>query len=112
MPIVCKGERLAPLSNLNGESTMQITKQQAASLISRNRGKIFTVTFVKRTTGETRVLNGRQGVTKHLKGGPAAYNFSEKKLLPVFDLQLGAYRSIPVEGIEEVKIMGKTFQVS
>lgn len=90
---------------------MQITKQQAAGLISRNRGKIFTVTFVKRTTGETRVLNGRQGVKKHLKGGEAAYSFSEKQLLPVFDMVKGEYRSIPIEGIEEVKIMGKTFQV-
>lgn len=91
---------------------MVITKQQAAGLISRNRGKFFTVTFVKRTTGETRVLNGRQGVKKHLKGGEAAYSFSEKKLLPVFDLQKNAYRSIPIEGITEVKILGRTFQVS
>jgi hypothetical protein len=91
---------------------MQITKQQAAGLISRNRGKFFTVTFTKRTTGETRVLNGRQGVTKHLKGGEAAYNFSEKRLLPVFDVVKGEYRSIPIEGITEVKILGRTFQVS
>ena len=90
---------------------MQITKQQAAGLITRNRGKFFTVTFTKRTTGERRVLNGKQGVTKHLKGGPAAYSFSEKKLLPVFDCQIQAYRSIPVEGISELKICGKVFSV-
>ena len=90
---------------------MQITKQQAAGLITRNRGKFFTVTFTKRTTGEQRVLNGKQGVTKHLKGGPAAYSFSEKRLLPVFDTTKSEYRSIPVEGISELKICGKVFSV-
>ena len=90
---------------------MQINRQQAVGLITRNRGKFFTVIFTKRTTGEQRVLTGRQGVTKHLKGGPAAYSFSEKKLLPVFDTQKGEYRSIPVEGIQEVRILGKVFQV-
>ena len=90
---------------------MQITRQQAAGLITRNRGKFFTVTFIKRTTGETRVMNCRQGVTKHLKGGPAAYSFAEKRLLPVFDCQKGEYRSVPLEGITEVKILGRTFQV-
>ena len=96
----------------NGESKMRITKQQAAGLISRNRGKFFTVTFTKRTTGEERILNGRQGVKRYLKGGPAAYNFAEKKLLPVFDCQIQAYRSIPVEGISELKILGRTFEVA
>ena len=90
---------------------MQITKQQAAGLITRNRGKFFTVTFTKRTTGERRVMNGKQGVRRYLKGGPAAYSFQEKGLIPVFDITKSEYRSIPIEGISELKICGKVFSV-
>lgn len=74
-----------------------------------HEGKVFTVVFTKRTTGEERVMNCRKGVTKHLKGGPAAYNPSEHHLLWVFDMQKKAYRSIAIEGISSLKMEGVTY---
>jgi len=72
-------------------------------------GQIFTVEFIKRTTGELRKLNCRIGVKKHLKGGKAAYNAAEKQLLTVFDMSANGYRSIPLEGIQRVSVGGQTF---
>ncbi len=62
-------------------------------------GQIFSVVFKKRTNGEIRKMRCRMGVTKYLKGGERAYDFKEKNLLPVFDLEKGEYRSIPIEAI-------------
>ena len=60
---------------------------------------IFTVTFVNRTTGETRVMNCRKGVVSHLTGGEKKYDPKDKGLVCVFDMQKQAYRSIALESI-------------
>lgn len=88
-----------------------MTRQQAVKLIRTTKGLIFSVSFVKRTTGEVRDMVCRQGVKKYLKGGPAAYNFSSKGLISVFDMQKVQYRCIPIEGLQKVSVYGKTFQV-
>jgi hypothetical protein len=72
------------------------------------RGEFFTVAFIKRTTGEERVMNCRTGVKKHLKGGSAAYNFKEKNLLSVYDVQAEGYRCIPVDAVTRLTINGET----
>lgn len=75
----------------------------------KSEGTIFRCDFIKRTTGEYRIMVARLGVKKHLKGGDAPYDFNEKKLLPVFDMQKQAYRSIPFEGIKYLKVRGREF---
>jgi len=84
------------------------TKQEVLATIQR--GHIFSVLFVKRTTGELREMVCRQGVKKHLAGGEAAYNFNEKGLLPVFDMQKKGYRSIPNDGIRAITYSGETHE--
>jgi hypothetical protein len=74
-----------------------------------HEGRIFSVTFVKRSTGETRVVQCRKGVTKHLKGGPAAYNPAHHNLLWVYSMDAKGYRSIAIEGIESLKMEGVTY---
>lgn len=74
-----------------------------------HEGHIFTVRFVKRSTGEVRVMNCRKGVRKYLKGGPMAYNPDDKGLLWVFDVQHSAYRSIAIEGILSLTMDGVTY---
>jgi len=85
-----------------------MTKREALAKIQR--GHIFRVLFVKRTTGEMREMVCRQGVVKHLAGGEAAYSFNEKGLLPVFDMQKKAYRSIPKDGIVALTYGGETYK--
>lgn len=74
-----------------------------------NYGEVFTCRFIKRTTGEERILTGKLGVTEHLKGGELKYNKKEKGLISVYDLENNGYRMIPVDGILEVTIGEKTY---
>lgn len=57
-------------------------------------GRIFTLEFVKRTTGEFRVMNARLGVKAYVKGVGLKFDPKAKDLLGVFDLQKGEYRFI------------------
>lgn len=90
-----------------------ITRKAALKHIQNANGKLFSVVFVKRTTGEEREMLCRQGVKKYLSpsGKGPAYNFAEKGLLPVFDFGKQAYRSVPKEGIIRIKINGVWYAV-
>jgi hypothetical protein len=68
-------------------------------VIEQTKGKFFTVTFVKKD-GTERVLNGRVGVVKHLKGG---VNRVGDQYITVFDIKNGGYRSVNKSTIKEVK---------
>jgi hypothetical protein len=68
--------------------------------ILNSNGKIFTVTFIKKD-GSTRVLNGRLGVTKHLKGGVSTLD--PDQYITVYDLQSEGYRAINRATIIDVK---------
>jgi hypothetical protein len=89
-----------------------MTIQEALTYIQETHGKFFSVIFKKRTTGEIRNMLARTGVKSKLKGGEAAYNFTEKSLIAVFDVQKGDYRSIPIEGIQKIKIDGTWNEVT
>lgn len=62
-------------------------------------GKIFTVTFIKRLTGEKRIMNARLYVKKHLKGGEKKYNDIDHKLVTVYDMKCKGYRCIPLDTV-------------
>lgn len=96
-------------------------------LATREKGSFFGVEFVKRTDGTLRKMNARLGVQKGKTGEGAPYNFSEKELIPVTDMQLlqkfaksgssseeavqKARRSIPYEGIKKITIEGQEYDV-
>lgn len=84
-----------------------MTRAEAVSHINSTNGKVFAVRFIKRSTGEVRTMNCRLGVKSHLKGGAPAYSREEKQLVCVFDMVKNAYRSIPIEGITELKVDGE-----
>ena len=66
-------------------------------------GRFFGVTFIKRSDGQRRHMRCRLGVTAFLTGKGAAYSFEEKKLMCVWDLDAGGYRTIPLDGIITLK---------
>ena len=72
-------------------------------------GRIFSVEFIKRSTGELRTMTARTGVQKHLKGGKKSYKPANHNLLTVYDLGAKGYRSIPVEAIQRLSVGGQTF---
>jgi hypothetical protein len=75
----------------------RITRDVAVGIIKS--GKICSVKFVKRSTDTVRVLNGRSGVKRYLKGGPAPYNAKEHNLIVFYDMKEAAYKSIPIERV-------------
>jgi len=81
-------------------------KRWLRSLIGSTSGTIFSVTFTKRTTGEDRKMVCRTGVRKGVKGVGMSYDPGEKDLVVVFDMQKKGFRTIPLEGIKEIKVRG------
>ena len=97
-----------------------ISKQEAAKLINNAGPTIFSVTFIKRSTGEVREGVFRLGytVSAGLAGGEAPYSFDEKGLIPVYRMggdnstSAGMRRTIPIEGIMSLNIHGKHYEVN
>jgi hypothetical protein len=88
-----------------------IDKIKATDPRNSGKGEFFTVTFVKRTDGTTRVLNGRLGVRRYLKGGDLPYSAAEKELLPVYDTKKAGYRMIDLRSIISAKVGGQDYIV-
>ena len=80
-----------------------LTADEVQAFITEMNGKAFTIEFVKRSTGEVRVMNATTDYAEHLKGGQAAYDFADKALMPVWDLDKQAFRSIPLGAVISVK---------
>ena len=95
------------------EQVKKVSREDLVKIIKstdpRNSGKgeFFTVTFTKRTDGSIRILNGRLGVRKHLKGGDLPYDAAAKELLPVYDTKAEGYRMIDLRSIISAKVGGK-----
>lgn len=79
-------------------------------LQNETQGRIFSAYFRKKD-GQMRVMNCRRGVKAHLCGGDLPYNARIKLLLPVFDMQKGAYRTVNLRTLVSFNIMGETFIV-
>lgn len=94
--------------------TTELIVRSQAEMVSVIRemaeSTIFSCEFIKRTTGELRLMVCRIGVKKGQAGGDAAYDFLEKGLLPVFDMQKQGYRVISLEGVQWIKIRGQVYK--
>jgi len=77
-----------------------------ATVIEGSNGRFFTVEFIKKD-GSTRILNGRLGVEKYLKGGDCTIDRS--KFVIVYDIQAKGYRAVNRETILSVKMDGVKF---
>lgn len=74
-----------------------------ASLIDQSNGKMLAVSFVKKD-GTTRVLNGRLGVTKYIKG--SSLNKKSNEYITIYDVQNKGYRSVSRDTIVAVRCNG------
>jgi hypothetical protein len=76
-----------------------------SDFIAKSNGKFITVSFIKKD-GTARTLNGRTGVTKHLKGGVSTVDTD--KYLVVYDNVAQGYRSVNKDTIMSVTCEGLT----
>jgi hypothetical protein len=81
-----------------------------ASMIRHSNGEIFTVKFIKRTTGEERTLNARTGVKKGITGNGMSFSPKDNGLVVVYEMNKKQYRMIPLENLKELHICGNHFQ--
>lgn len=81
-----------------------VSRDKLVELIKATDGKIFRVTFIKRTTNEYRDMTARFGVTSALKGGKLKFNPKEKNLLIVYDMDVEDYRAINISGLVSAHI--------
>lgn len=117
----------------------RLTNQTAAEKISEiTDGEMFSVKFLKRTTGEERTMLCRKGVTKGVVGGDVGFDPKRHNICVVFDVGLynesvsafklangrppneieqgelahDCYRNINLESIISLKVGGTLFQVN
>lgn len=86
------------------------TPQTIRELLQRNGGKIFRVTFIKRTDGTERVMVCRIGVRKGVTGAGLAFDPAKKNLLTVYDVQKEGHRMVNLETVISVAMLGETFE--
>lgn len=98
------------LVNILENKEKYITKQEAENLIKSSKGKIFTVTFIKKD-GTERVMNARLGVKVYLKGGSLPYNPEDMGYIPLFDIKIKEYRILNLNTIKELKISNNVYKV-
>lgn len=85
------------------------TREEIVNLIKQTDGRLFSITFKKRTTGGIRKLVARLGVTKGLTGEGQKFDPVAKGLVNVYDMQDGR-RCFPIDGIIHATIDGKDYE--
>jgi hypothetical protein len=101
-----------PESEIPADQPLQnISKLEAAQKIRETKGRMFTVTFIKKSNGEKRTMNARLGVKAYLRGGVLPYDPNTKGLIPVYDIQTKDYRMINIQGIVNLKTGGIEYNV-
>ena len=89
----------------------KISLEEAVIKIEESEGKIFSVVFRKRTTGEWRKLIGRLGVSKDVNGTGLKYDPASRQLMTVYDMQNQGWRMINKDSISELQTKGESYVI-
>ena len=89
----------------------KISLEEAVIKIEESEGKIFSVVFRKRTTGEWRKLIGRLGVSKDVNGTGLKYDPASRQLMTVYDMQNQGWRMINKNSITELQTKGESYVI-
>lgn len=108
------GRNRLPPSTKKGVTKMKkfIYENKVEEFIRDTNGEEFLAVFVKRTTGEIRLMRASTEFSSLLKGGVAKYDAKDAGLIIVQDLDKQAIRSIPVDSLVAVSFGKMTFVVS
>lgn len=88
------------------EAKRQAIRDYVAKIVD---GQFYTVVFTKKSDGSLRVMNAKQDVSKYSHGGHNPCSGKED-LLPTFDMKAGAYRTVFLDGVIEIRHAGKTIK--
>lgn len=90
---------------------MKISREKAREKLLSAKNTMFSVVFIKRTTGEVRRMLCRTGVRKYLSGGELKFVPIRKGLLSVYDMKSKGYRFINLETLVSFKLGGISYEV-
>ena len=90
---------------------MKISKGTAIEMIRGSKGRVFGVTFIKRTTGEVRTMQARLGVKKGVTGEGLKFNPKDYALIPVYEMPMQQFRMVNLEGLTNLSIEGEKYEV-
>lgn len=90
---------------------MKISQVTAIEMIRGSKGKVFGVTFIKRTTGEARTMQARLGVKKGVTGEGLKFNPKDYALIPVYEMPKQQFRMINLEGLTDLTMEGEKYEV-
>lgn len=88
-----------------------INREDAIKIIKDSAGKIFGVSFIKRTTGEARHMTARLGVSKGVTGEGLKYDPESKQLITVYDMHKQGHRMINTETLSRLTYKRMNFIV-
>jgi hypothetical protein len=91
-------------------TTQKVHRLRLGELLSSSHGRYLTVTFVK-VNGDVRVLTGRFGVHKDLKGGINRATTWDKPYKCIWDNRKKAYRTISLLTMLSVHMRGVHYEV-
>lgn len=84
-------------------------RAKALEILRESKGRVFSVSFVKRTNGEVRTMNCRTGVHKGVKGTGSKIDPSKYGLMTVFDMHSKNYRMINLDRLLTAQIAGTEY---
>ena len=88
-----------------------IERSTAIEMIKDSAGKIFGVSFIKRTTGEIRNMSARRGVRKNVTGEGMKYDPESKQLLTVYDMNKRGHRMLNTETLYRLVLNGSNYTI-
>jgi len=102
-----EGEEEAPRTD-----TPRITTAQAVEMIANSKGKIFDITFRKRTDGSIRKMNARIDPSVGIYWKDVKFDMEEKGLIGVQDLKKKGPRMVSRESLRSLRIDGKRYLIT
>ena len=90
---------------------MKISKVKAIDLIRGSKGKVFGVTFIKRTNGKERTMNARLGVKKGVTGEGLKFDPKQYALIPVYEMPTQQFRMVHLEGLTSLNLEGEKYDI-
>lgn len=91
---------------------LTLKRDAVMDTLKNTNGRIFSVEFIKRTTGEHRKMLATLNYESKLKGGTLNYSPDAKNLLVVWDIQKKGFRSISLDSVLRITAGGNTYEVT
>ena len=104
-----------------GHSGMTLSRGIVSNILKAQRGKLFSVTFTARGTGEERTIVGRMGVRKGVNGHGMRYTPAKYDAITIWDngnvpnaagKKSEGHKTVPLDTISEVRAGNAIFRVA